>query len=41
MFDCVKAVRDGGCEGCPGSFLESVGILEKMKKEIDELPDTI
>ncbi|KAF5392619.1 hypothetical protein D9757_002218 [Collybiopsis confluens] len=41
LLTSVKAVRDEGCESCPGSFLESVESLEKMKMAIDNLPDTI
>ena len=38
LFDVVAAV---GCSTCPGSFLESFKYLEDIKKQIDDLPDTI
>lgn len=40
LFDVITRAA-AGCSMCPVSFVESVKCLEDIKKQIDDLPDTI
>ncbi|KAI0034589.1 hypothetical protein K488DRAFT_45222 [Vararia minispora EC-137] len=37
----VECARESRCPQCPGSVLESYAFLERLKADIDSLPDTI